>query len=74
MEKRIVKAVLGPMPKNLGDAMPTVTAEFDDGSIKVLFEYYPDEVYFSSEEFVGLTEKEAHALRRKKDRDYISSF
>jgi hypothetical protein len=64
-----------PRPKPLGfyDPMPVVTAEFDDGTRKRLFSFYPDEIGFENEgaELIGLTEAEAHELRHKKDVAYL---
>ena len=40
---------------------------------KVLFDFYPDELSFSKEEFIGLTEKEAEELFHKKDIAYLQS-
>ena len=64
-----------PRPKPLGffDRMPVVTAEFSDGTRKELFSFYPDEIGFENEggELIGLTEQEAHALRHKKDVEYL---
>ena len=74
---RIVKADIGPsprpMPEGMFDPMPKVTATFDDGTVKDLFSFYPDEIRFRAEEFVGLTEKQAHALRHKKDVAHLQS-
>ncbi len=69
MSNTIKSAVVGPMPKGLFDSMPKVTATFEDGTSKVLFEFYPDEISFAPEEFVGLTEEEACALKGQKDHD-----
>jgi hypothetical protein len=62
-----------PRPKPLGlfDHMPLVVATFDDGVKKELFSFYPDEISFGEGELVGLTEAEAHALRRQKDVAYL---
>ena len=51
--------------------MPDVTVTFDDGETKRLFDYYPDELSFTESEFVGLTEREAHALREQKHFKFI---
>lgn len=53
--------------------MPVVTAEFDDGTRKRLFSFYPDEIGFENEggELIGLTEAEAHEMRHKKDVAYL---
>ena len=37
----------------------------------LFFEYYPDEVSFAAEEFIGLTEDEARQLFGRKDRAYL---
>ena len=69
---RIIACEIGPMP-HIGDPMPEVTATFDDGKRKALFSYYPDEISFTSEEFVGLTEDEARQLFGRKDRAFLKS-
>lgn len=70
---RIVSATISAMPETMFDPMPTVSAKFDDGAELELFEYYPDEISFTAEEFVGLTLSEATALRQQKDKAYIQS-
>jgi hypothetical protein len=62
-----------PMPEGMFDAMPEVTATFEDGSTKTLFSFYPDEVSFQASEFIGLTEEEAHTLFQRKDTAYLRS-
>ena len=47
-----------PIPQGMFDPMPEVIATFEDGSIKTLFAFYPDEVSFRASEFVGLTEED----------------
>ena len=69
----ITSVVIGPMPKGLCDPMPKVTATFEDGETKELFEFYPDEISFTETEFIGLSEQEAYDLRHKKDVAYIQS-
>jgi hypothetical protein len=71
--RKITHAVVGPMPKHLFDAMPKVTVTFADGTKKVLFDFYPDEISFAPSEFVGLTVSEAHDLKHKKDVAYLRS-
>jgi hypothetical protein len=47
---------------------------FEGTTVEVeLFEFYPDEITFSSEEFLGLSEAEARALKTQKDRAYLTS-
>jgi len=70
---KIIKAHITDMPKSMFDSMPEVHVTFEDGSSKKLFEYYPDEISFTSDEFIGLTEEEARSLKGKKDRAYLRS-
>lgn len=76
-QRKIVAASIGPMPRpkpeGFRDPMPTVVVTFDDGDVKELFSFYPDELSFTESEFIGLTEREAHALRHQKDIDYLRS-
>jgi len=79
MEARIVAASVGPMPRPISDPagifdpMPTVTVTFEDGEVKELFWFYPDELSFTASEFIGLTEQEGRALRLRKDIEYLRS-
>lgn len=50
-----------------------VTVEFEDGTKKELFRFYPDEISFSPSEFIGLTEEQARKLRFDKDIAYLRS-
>lgn len=72
---RITKARITAMPATMFSPMPKVIVEFDDkpGQEEELFEYYPDEISFRPEEFIGLTKEEARALKGKKDRQYLQS-
>ena len=76
---KIVAATIGPMPRpveapaGIFDPMPTVTVTFEDGKVKELFSFYPDELSFTASEFMGLTEQEARALRLRKDTEYLRS-
>jgi len=76
-EPLIVKCTIGPhprpMPEGMLDPMPQVQVQFDDGSEKILFEFYPDELSFTEDEFIGLTEDQAHELRMKKDLEFLQS-
>ena len=72
-EKKIIACKISPMPKTFFDPMPTVTVTFDDGEVKELFSFYPDEIHFTEHEFIGLTEAEARHLKFKKDGDYLQS-
>jgi len=70
---RIVHASISKMPESHFDAMPQVEAVFDDGKTCTLFSYYPDEISFTPEEFIGLTRAEAMWLYQKKDKAWIQS-
>ena len=48
-------------------------AIFDDGKESVLFVYFPDELSFTEEELIGLTDEEAYNLFIKKDNEYLRS-
>ena len=76
-EQSIVKCRIEPyprpMPEGMLDPMPQVRVQFDDGSEKALFEFYPDEINFTESEFFGLTEHQAHELRMKKDIEFLQS-
>lgn len=50
-----------------------VIATFEDGTVKTIFNYYPDEISFREDEFVGLTEYQACELFHKKDISYLQS-
>ena len=72
-ELRIVSARITDMPKRMLDPMPEVIVALENGEEKSLFSYYPDEIQFSSAEFVGLTEAAGRNLKRKKDIAYLRS-
>ncbi len=78
MEQKIIKARITDMPrsmpKGMFDPMPQVYVILEDGLTEhLLFEYYPDEISFKAEEFIGLTPLQARALKTKKDRQYLQS-
>ena len=70
---KIKSAVITGMPKSIFDKMPEVIVTFEDDSEKSLFWFYPDEINFTTDEFIGLTEDQAHDLRRKKDLAFLRS-
>ncbi len=61
------------MPKGLFDPMPEVVVTYEDDSSESLFSYYPDELRFTAEEFVGLNRTEALQLRHDRDVRYLRS-
>jgi hypothetical protein len=70
---RIVSCEIGPWPKVLGDTLPEVRATFDDGTVRTLFRFYPDELTFDAGEFIGLTAAEATRLWFERDRAFLKS-
>lgn len=76
-EPVIIKCSIGtyprPMPEGMFDPMPQVKVQFDNGEEKTLFEFYPDEISFTEEEFIGLTEESARKLKFEKDKIFIPS-
>ena len=50
-----------------------VLATMTDGTIVTLFRYFPDELHFSSADFVGRTIDEARALHHQRDVKWIQS-
>jgi len=69
----IVLCEIGPYPKSFTDPLPKVTVTLSSGEVKELFSFYPDEISFSANEFIGLTVEEAVALRCKKDVEFLQS-
>jgi len=73
MEKKIISARITEQPKSLFDPMPKVFVTMEDGVEEFLFEYYPDEISFSPQEFKGLTLADAKYLKIIKDKNYLQS-
>lgn len=48
-----------------------VDVMYNDGSIEMLFRYYPDEISFNEHEFIGLTRDEAMGLFTCRDMAYL---
>jgi len=71
---KIVSAVVTRMTGTMFDfKKPEVIVTFEDGTTKKLFDFYPDEISFRAEEFVGKTEEEGRALFHRKDVAYLRS-
>lgn len=71
MRNEIVSARITDLPKSIGDPLPQVWATFRDGTDKMLFTYYPDEISFEAQDFIGLTEEEATVFKFGRDRAYL---
>lgn len=69
----IVKARITEQPKSLFDPMPEVWVTYEDGEEEKLFSYYPDEISFDADEFIGLTRERAFKLYHKKDVAYLKA-
>ena len=72
MEKRISKCVI---KKSIVDPMVNVVEVWlnEEPDWQVLFTFYPNELIFSEEEFIGLSVKEALNLRLERDLEYLRS-
>lgn len=73
VDRKIRSARISQLPKNLRDPLPIVFVTFDDEEEKQLFDFYPDEISFKPEEFIGLTENQARDLKRRKDKRYLET-
>jgi hypothetical protein len=70
---KVVKCRITDMPKTIFDPMPIVFVTLETGDELNLFSYYPDEISFHPDEFVGLTVAECRGLKGKKDLVYLRS-
>lgn len=71
----VVTAIIEPPdPKRGGDFQSHVIATMDDGAENIhLVGYFSDEISFTADEFIGLTERQAMDLFHKKDVAYLQS-
>jgi hypothetical protein len=72
-ELKIISARITAMPNSLFDPMPKVYVTLENNIEEFLFEFYPDEISFRPQEFVGLTTSEAKTLKYNKDIAYLRS-
>jgi hypothetical protein len=70
---KVVSARITEQPKSLFDQLPRVYVTTEDGTEHYLYSYYPDEINFTENEFIGLTLEECSALYTKKDLAYLRS-
>lgn len=66
MEKKIVSCEITRLRY-----VNEVDVMYDDGSVETIAKYYPDELSFNKQEFIGLTRDEAQELKRKRDVAYL---
>lgn len=50
-----------------------LVVELEGGGVETLFSWFVDELYFTEEEFVGLTVAEAYEVHRKRDVAFLQS-
>lgn len=67
----VVSARITPLPQRLGDPLPEVWVTCEDGTETKVFDFYPDELSFSGDEFVGLTVEECRLLKFGRDRAFL---
>jgi len=70
---KIINARITALPNGLFDEMPKVFVTMEDNKEHFLFDYYPDELSFTENEFVGLTIDEAKHLKFQKDKQFLQS-
>lgn len=79
MAPTITLAVILPCPHTMREMISTgryadeVWAWLSNGTYKKLFSFYADEITFTADELVGLTEAGASALHMEKDLAYLRS-
>lgn len=70
---KVIKARITEQPKSLFDDMPRVYVTLENNVEEFLFEYYPDEISFTADEFVGLSVDECKHLKFVKDKNYLTT-
>jgi hypothetical protein len=70
---KIISSRITEQPKSLFDPIPKVFVTLENGNEEFLFDYYPDEISFTPNEFIGLTIEESRHLKFKKDRHYLTT-
>ena len=70
---KVISSRITEQPKSLFDPMPQVWVTMENGQEEFLFDYYPDEISFTPNEFVGLTIEECRHIKFVKDKKYLTS-
>ncbi len=70
---KVVSARITEKPKSLFSDMPRVYVTLEGGKEMFLFEYFPDEIKFSPQEFIGLTISDCIRLKFQKDKEFLTS-
>lgn len=69
----VLSARITALPRQLGDPLPEVWVTREDGTETKVFAFYPDELTFASNDFVGLTLDECRLLKFGRDRAFLQS-
>ena len=70
---KVISSRITEQPKSFFDPIPQVFVTMENGIEEFLFDYYPDEISFTPNEFVGLTLDECRHLKFKKDKKFLTS-
>ena len=70
---RIISVRIMEMPKYFFDKMPEIYVTLEDNTEQFLFNYYPNEIRFNEQEFIGLTIRDARVLKFIKDKQFLQS-
>jgi hypothetical protein len=73
---KIVECEITGMPNDMFDPMPQVRVRFEGSAADdfvTLFSYFPDELEFSTSEFINLTRTQAMRLYSDRDVAYLKS-
>lgn len=71
----ITKARITEQPESLFDPMPQVWVTYEnEEEEEMLFDYYPDEISFTADEFIGLTRQQALRLKNRKDVSFLRDY
>ena len=70
---KVLSSRINEQPKSFFDPMPQVFVTMENVIEEFLFDYYPDEISFTPNEFVGLTLDECRHLKFKKDKKFLTS-
>lgn len=70
---KVMTCRITEQPKSFFDSMPRVYVTLENGHEEFLFDYYPDEISFTPNEFIGLTLDECRHLKFIKDKRYLTS-
>lgn len=70
---KITSARISPVDMKNFKFHSHVVATFEDGTERIVAEYYPDEIDFSADEVIGKTEAEVRRMKVEKDKAYLLS-